>query len=85
MYSNLIYMCNTAHVFSNKNHLLQKKNSSLKKWLFAVDYVKILKLHFVHTWRHMKSEEMKLQRPFVNLGIATWELKLEMELQLELI
>ena len=33
----------------------------------------------------MKSEEMKLQRPFVNLGIATWELKLEMELQLELI
>ena len=76
MYSNLIYMCNTAHVFSNKNHLLQKKNSSLKKWLFAVDYVKNFTIIFC---TYMASHEIwgdeiakAICKPrHCNLGIET--------------
>ena len=41
-------MWNIALIFSNKNHGLQKKNSR-KKVFFTVDYVKIIKLHIVHT------------------------------------
>ena len=44
-------MWNTDLIFSNKNHGLQKKTV-----FFTVDYVKIIELHIVHTWRHMQSE-----------------------------
>ena len=47
-------MWNTALIFSNKNHGLQKKTK--KNSFFIVDYVKIIELHIVHTWRHMQSE-----------------------------
>ena len=49
LYTALIFSC-----FSNKNHgpikALYRKN------FFAADYVKIIELHIVHTWRHMQSE-----------------------------
>ena len=41
-------MSNTALIFSNKMHDLQKKNSR-KKRFFTVDYVKIIELHFLYT------------------------------------
>ena len=49
-------MWNTALVFSNKKHRLQKKLFIEKNSYFSVDYVKINELHVVHTWRHMQSE-----------------------------
>ena len=42
-------MWNTARIFSEKKSLL-------KKSFFAVDYVKIIELYIVHTWRHIQSE-----------------------------
>ena len=48
-------MWNTALIYSDKNHGLQKKK--LWKIFFSkVDYVKVIELHIVHTWRHMQSE-----------------------------
>ena len=44
-------MRNTGLIFSNKNHGLQKKNL----FFFSVDYVKIIELHIVNSWRHRQS------------------------------
>ena len=33
--------------------MVYRKNSVWKKKKFSVYYVKIIELHFVHTWRHM--------------------------------
>ena len=47
-------MWNTGLVFSNKNHILQKKKT-LEKRFFSVDFVEIIELHIVNSWRHMQS------------------------------
>ena len=57
-------MWNTALIFSNirygnKKHGLQKKLSIEENFFFSVEYVKIIELHVVHTWRHMQSDQMK--------------------------
>ena len=49
-------MWSTALIFPNKKHGLQKKILEKKLFFFAVDYVKIIELHAVHTWRHTQSE-----------------------------
>ena len=49
----------TALIFSNKNHGLQKTLIHGLYIVSAIDYVKITKLHIVHTWRRMQSEWMK--------------------------
>ena len=36
----------------------REKDSLQKKSVFFVDYVKIIELHVVHTWRRMQSEWM---------------------------
>ena len=41
-------MKNTALIFSNNNHGLQKKTLHRKKIFYAVDYIKIIELHIVH-------------------------------------
>ena len=53
-----LFNCETLLLFfSNKNHgLLRKKTLYRKKKFFSADYVKIVELHVVHTWRHMQSE-----------------------------
>ena len=40
-------MCNTALIFSNKNHVPYKK--LMEKLFFSVDYVKIIELHVAYT------------------------------------
>ena len=49
-------MSNTALIFSNKSHGLQKKLLIEKIVFFSVDYIKIIEVYFVHTWRHMQIE-----------------------------
>ena len=49
-------MWSVAPFFANKNHGLQGKKLKKKTVFFTVDYVKIIELHIVHTWRHMQSE-----------------------------
>ena len=34
----------------------RKKTSLEKNSFFAVDYIKTIDLHIIHTWRHMQSE-----------------------------
>ena len=49
-------MRNTAFIFSNKNHGLQKKTLYRKYSFFAIYFIEITELHIVHTWRHMQTE-----------------------------
>ena len=49
-------MWNTAFIFSNRSHGLQKKLFIEENSFFSVDYVKINELHVTHVWRHMQSE-----------------------------
>ena len=46
-------MSNTALIFSNKGMGYRKTSLWKKTRFFSVDYVKINKLHVVHTWLHM--------------------------------
>ena len=50
------FKCETPLIFSNKKHGLKKKILYRKKSFFTVDYIKIIELHNVHTWRHIQSE-----------------------------
>ena len=36
--------------------MVYRKKIFMEKKVFSVAYVKIIALHNVHTWRHMKSE-----------------------------
>ena len=47
-------MWNITLIFPNKNHGLHKNFS--KKQIAFLDYVPIVELHIVHTWRHIQSE-----------------------------
>ena len=59
-YIQIWFICETQlFFFSNKNHGVQNKPLYRKRGFFAVDYVKIIELHIVNTWRHMQSEQMK--------------------------
>ena len=63
------FKCETLLFFSSKNHGLYKRllrplNLWWKIWFsltwkcFSVQYVKIIELHILHTWRHMQIEYM---------------------------
>ena len=45
--------------FLIRTMVYRKKIFTEKNSIFAVDYVKIIELHIVHTRRHMQSELMK--------------------------
>ena len=49
-------MWNNVFIFSKETTVFKKKLSIEKNSFFAVDYVKIIELHVVHTWRYMLTE-----------------------------
>ena len=54
-------MWNTALIFSNENHGLQKKIFFEQNYIYiflSVDYIKIIELHVVHAWHNWYADNM---------------------------
>ena len=55
-YIQIWFKCETPLLFFLIRTMVYKKKLFIEKNSFTVDYVKIIELHTVHTWRHMKFE-----------------------------
>ena len=49
------FECETSFLFFLIRTMVYRKKLKRKSF-FTVDYVKIMELHILHTWRHMQSE-----------------------------